>query len=97
MRERALYGTAPISSTRRIGELGGVSALDEIAILTTVHDKQARRRSYELLAREEMARIAGVPAEASAAPRRIAAGSCLNGATGECRGSGQPAGWSRRP
>lgn len=50
MRERALYGTpdAVAEKLRGLAESLGVS---EVAVLTTVHDPEARRRSYKLLAR----------------------------------------------
>ncbi len=51
LRERAIYGTAGSvgAKLRGLAELYGVS---EIAILTTVHDPEARKRSYALLAKE---------------------------------------------
>jgi luciferase family oxidoreductase group 1 len=51
IRERAVFGTPDVVA-RRISDLAASLALDEIAVLTTVHDRQARRRSYELIARE---------------------------------------------
>lgn len=51
MRTRALYGTPDVVGTklRALAEEHGV---DEVAILTTLHDPDARRRSYALLAQE---------------------------------------------
>ena len=54
MRSRALYGT-PDVVVARLQALATEHGVNEIAILTTLHDKQARRRSYTLLA-NEMAR-----------------------------------------
>jgi luciferase family oxidoreductase group 1 len=51
MRGRAIYGTPDVVA----GKLRGLSeslGVSEIAILTTVHDPEARRRSYQLLAQE---------------------------------------------
>ena len=51
LKERAIWGTA----ARVGGKLRALAAeleLEEIAILTTVHDPDARRRSYALLAEE---------------------------------------------
>jgi luciferase family oxidoreductase group 1 len=53
MRSRALFGTADVVA----GKLRALAAehdVEELAVLTTLHDKQARRRSYTLLAREMM-------------------------------------------
>jgi luciferase family oxidoreductase group 1 len=51
LRARALYGTPDVVGTklRVLAEQHGV---EEIAILTTLHDPDARRRSYMLLAKE---------------------------------------------
>lgn len=51
MRERAIYGTAELvgEKLRALAEAHGV---EEVAVLTTVHDPEARRRSYSLLAEE---------------------------------------------
>jgi luciferase family oxidoreductase group 1 len=51
MRARALYGT-PDTVGARLRALATEHGVEEIAILTTLHDKQARRRSYTLLAQE---------------------------------------------
>jgi luciferase family oxidoreductase group 1 len=51
LRARALYGT-PDKLGDRLRALGSELGVDEIAILTTVHDAAARVRSYRLLARE---------------------------------------------
>ena len=53
MRSRALYGTADVVAAK-LRALAGEHGVEEIAILTTLHDQQARRRSYALLAREMM-------------------------------------------
>jgi luciferase family oxidoreductase group 1 len=53
LRSRAFYGTPDVVA----GKLRALAAehdVDEIAILTTLHDKQARRQSYQLLASEMM-------------------------------------------
>ncbi|MBV9782770.1 MAG: LLM class flavin-dependent oxidoreductase [Acidisphaera sp.] len=49
MRETALFGT-PEKVSGQLRGLAQTHGVDEIAILTTVHDQQARRRSYTLLA-----------------------------------------------
>jgi luciferase family oxidoreductase group 1 len=51
LRSRALYGTPAVvgQKLRTLAEMHGV---DEIAILTTLHDPVARRHSYTLLAQE---------------------------------------------
>jgi luciferase family oxidoreductase group 1 len=51
LRSRALYGTADIVGTK-LRALAVQHGVDEIAILTTLHDPEARRRSYALLANE---------------------------------------------
>lgn len=51
IRARAFYGTAP-SVGARLRDLAAAYDVEEIAILTTLHDPEARRRSYTLLARE---------------------------------------------
>jgi len=48
-RARAIYGTGP-EVTRRLRELGASLGVDEMAVLSTVHDPVARRHSYTLLA-----------------------------------------------
>ena len=50
-RARAFYGT-PATVGARLRALAKEHALEEIAVLTTVHDAEARRRSYTLLAKE---------------------------------------------
>lgn len=51
MRNRALYGTPEVVAGK-LSELAEAHGVQEIAILTTLHDPQARKRSYELLANE---------------------------------------------
>jgi luciferase family oxidoreductase group 1 len=51
LRERAFYGT-PDHVGKRLGTLAAELDVDEIAILTTLHDAEARRQSYTLLAEE---------------------------------------------
>jgi luciferase family oxidoreductase group 1 len=51
LRERALYGT-PDTVAAKLRALAAAHQIEEIAILTTLHDPEARRRSYTLLARE---------------------------------------------
>ncbi len=51
LRGRAIYGT-PDRVAARLRALGAELGVDEIAILTTVHEPAARARSYELIARE---------------------------------------------
>lgn len=51
LRSRALYGTGDAVG-RRLRALAEQHGVGEIAILTTVHDPEARRRSYALLANE---------------------------------------------
>ncbi len=51
MRARMFAGTGP-GVAERLRALAGELAVTEIAVLTTVHDPGARRRSYALLARE---------------------------------------------
>jgi luciferase family oxidoreductase group 1 len=53
MRSRALYGTPDVVGAKLRG-LAAEHGVEEIAILTTLHDMQARRRSYSLLAKEFM-------------------------------------------
>ncbi len=50
LKSRALYGT-PDHVAERLRDLAAAFGVDEIAILTTVHDPAARARSYRLLAR----------------------------------------------
>ena len=62
LRARALYGTPDVVGAK-LSELAAVHGVEEIAILTTLHDPQARRRSYTLLAQwlglEGMVPLAG--------------------------------------
>lgn len=51
LKERAIWGTAAQVGTR-LRALAAELEVEEIAILTTVHDPDARRRSYTLLAEE---------------------------------------------
>jgi alkanesulfonate monooxygenase SsuD/methylene tetrahydromethanopterin reductase-like flavin-dependent oxidoreductase (luciferase family) len=51
LRARAIYGT-PDEVGGRLRELAAAHGAEEIAILTTLHDPEARRRSYTLLAKE---------------------------------------------
>ena len=53
MRSRALFGT-PDAVAAKLRALAVEYGIAEIAILTTLHDPQARRRSYALLANEMM-------------------------------------------
>ncbi|MBN8928803.1 MAG: luciferase [Rhodospirillales bacterium 69-11] len=49
LRERAFYGT-PDHVAARLRTLATELGVDELAVLTTLHDPEARRRSYALLA-----------------------------------------------
>ena len=51
LRARSIYGT-PEAVGAKLRELGSSLSVSEIAVLTTVHDAEARRLSYALLARE---------------------------------------------
>jgi luciferase family oxidoreductase group 1 len=51
LRSRALYGTPAVVGAK-LRALAAEHGVDEIAILTTLHDPEARRRSYTLLAQE---------------------------------------------
>jgi len=51
LRARALYGTPDVVGAK-LRELAAAHGVDEIAILTTLHEPEARRRSYSLLAKE---------------------------------------------
>jgi luciferase family oxidoreductase group 1 len=51
LRQRALFGTPDVVGDR-LRALAAEHRVDEIAILTTLHDPDARRRSYALLAQE---------------------------------------------
>jgi alkanesulfonate monooxygenase SsuD/methylene tetrahydromethanopterin reductase-like flavin-dependent oxidoreductase (luciferase family) len=50
-RARAIYGTPDVVGAK-LRALAAEYQVEEIAILTTVHDPEARRRSYALLAAE---------------------------------------------
>ena len=51
IRSRAIYGTPDVVGAK-IRELADAHGLSEVAVLSTVHDPEARRRSYALLAKE---------------------------------------------
>jgi luciferase family oxidoreductase group 1 len=51
MRERAFFGTPAVVGAK-LRALAEEHEVEEIAILTTLHDPDARRRSYTLLAQE---------------------------------------------
>jgi alkanesulfonate monooxygenase SsuD/methylene tetrahydromethanopterin reductase-like flavin-dependent oxidoreductase (luciferase family) len=51
LRSRAIYGT-PAVVADKLRALAADHGVEEIAILTTLHDPPARRRSYTLLAQE---------------------------------------------
>jgi luciferase family oxidoreductase group 1 len=51
LRARAIYGTPDVVGNK-LRELAAAYQVDEIAILTTLFDSEARRRSYTLLAKE---------------------------------------------
>jgi len=51
LRARALYGT-PATVGAKLRALAATLDVEEVAILTTLHDPEARRRSYTLLADE---------------------------------------------
>ncbi|MGD0432930.1 MAG: LLM class flavin-dependent oxidoreductase, partial [Acetobacteraceae bacterium] len=51
LRARSIYGTPDVVGAK-LRELAEQHQVDEIAILTTLHDPDARRRSYALLAAE---------------------------------------------
>jgi alkanesulfonate monooxygenase SsuD/methylene tetrahydromethanopterin reductase-like flavin-dependent oxidoreductase (luciferase family) len=51
LRTRAIYGT-PAAVGQKLRALAAEHGVEEIAVLTTLHDPEARRRSYTLLARE---------------------------------------------
>jgi luciferase family oxidoreductase group 1 len=51
LRSRALFGTPDVVADK-LRALAAEHGIEEIAILTTLHDPHARRRSYELLANE---------------------------------------------
>jgi alkanesulfonate monooxygenase SsuD/methylene tetrahydromethanopterin reductase-like flavin-dependent oxidoreductase (luciferase family) len=51
IRSRSIYGTPDVVGAK-LRALSEQFQVEEIAILTTVHDPEARRRSYALLAEE---------------------------------------------
>jgi alkanesulfonate monooxygenase SsuD/methylene tetrahydromethanopterin reductase-like flavin-dependent oxidoreductase (luciferase family) len=51
LRSRAIYGTSTVVADK-LRALAAERGVAEIAILTTLHDPQARRHSYTLLAEE---------------------------------------------
>jgi luciferase family oxidoreductase group 1 len=51
LRQTAIYGTPDVVGAR-LRALAAECGVDEIAMLTTVHDKAARQRSYQLMAAE---------------------------------------------
>jgi len=51
LRARAFYGTPDVVGAK-LRALAAEHGVDEVAILTTLHDPEARRRSYTLLAEE---------------------------------------------
>jgi luciferase family oxidoreductase group 1 len=51
LRARSIYGTPDVVGTK-LRALAKAHRVDEIAVLTTLHDPEARRRSYALLAAE---------------------------------------------
>jgi luciferase family oxidoreductase group 1 len=53
LRARSLYGTPEVVAGK-LQALAATYGIEEIAILTTLHDPEARRRSYTLLANEMM-------------------------------------------
>ena len=55
LRARSLYGTPDVVAAK-LRALAAEHQVEEIAILTTLHDPEARRRSYTLLAKEMMRR-----------------------------------------
>jgi luciferase family oxidoreductase group 1 len=67
LRGRALAGTAA-EVGEKLRALAAAHGVDEIAVLTTVHDPEARRRSYTLLAEE-----CGLVGEQVAAAAEVAA------------------------
>ncbi|WP_428486122.1 LLM class flavin-dependent oxidoreductase [Rhodopila sp.] len=61
LRTRSFYGTPDVVGTK-LRAMADFHGVEEIAVLTTLHDPEARRRSYTLLAREfELQRPAGAP------------------------------------
>ncbi|HEY0183878.1 MAG TPA: LLM class flavin-dependent oxidoreductase, partial [Rhodopila sp.] len=51
MRSRAMYGTPDVVAAK-LRALAAEHGIEEIAVLTTLHDPEIRRRSYTLLANE---------------------------------------------
>ncbi len=51
MRARSIWGTPEVAAAK-LRALAAEHEVEEIAVLTTVHDAEARRRSYTLLAKE---------------------------------------------
>lgn len=66
IRERAIYGTPDVVA-RHLRALATECGVTEIAILTTVHDAEARRRSYALMAEEFGLQTSAAEGEARAA------------------------------
>jgi luciferase family oxidoreductase group 1 len=60
MRERSIYGTPDVVAAK-LQALAAEQNVQEIAILTTLHDPEARRRSYTLIAREFGLRAPDIP------------------------------------
>lgn len=60
LRARSFYGT-PTSVGDRLRNLAQEHSVTEIAVLTTLHDPEARRRSYTLLAQEFGLRTPDIP------------------------------------
>ena len=53
LRARSFYGTPDVVAGK-LQALAAEHGVEEIAVLTTLHDREARRRSYSLLANEMM-------------------------------------------
>ena len=51
LRARSFYGTPDVVAGK-LRALAAEYGVEEVAILTTLHDPEARRRSYTLLAKE---------------------------------------------
>lgn len=51
LRARSIFGT-PTTAAAKLRAVAAEHGVEELAILTTVHDPEARRRSYTLLAEE---------------------------------------------
>ena len=67
MKQRSIWGTAARVGAR-LRAMAAELAVEEVAILTTVHDPEARRRSYTLLAEEFGLQPDGAMVAAMAAP-----------------------------